>query len=178
MAIVTRIAEVAHHFGVSEQSVSGWLRAGMPGTPSGRGASDGHFDTDEIAAWRAQRQAPRQADSGANNQARIRAALLALDLRERTAQLLDAQQVIGGWVRHVHEAKSQLEQLPARVLKRLPPEVSPELRRRIRKDVLGLVRRVCGVMEAFCRSEAGATEGNETGSDSKTTDHAPVAADG
>lgn len=110
--------EVATHFAVSERTVGSWRRVhGMPGKP-------GRYDLDAIAAWRAERGVGRKRTQSEERTRllRIEAALKKQRLRKLRGELVSADELRRVIVRHIHEAKSLLEQLPDRVVARLPDD--------------------------------------------------------
>lgn len=131
--------EVAQHFGVADRTVAVWITQGMPGIVGTPGRRDGYFPLDEIALWRAERlplasaplDDPRVAEEARLK--RARASIVELDLAEKQGRLIDAGIAMREWIRAVAEAKTQADQLPAWLAKKLPESVDRDTRRELRK---------------------------------------------
>lgn len=55
-----------------------------------------------------------------------------LELQEQQGKLVDAGDVARLWQRQIHEAKSQLNQLPGRIAQKLPAGLSADDRKKVR----------------------------------------------
>jgi phage terminase Nu1 subunit (DNA packaging protein) len=133
------IGEVAKYFCVSEKTVGVWLREGMPGRPGPRGKQDGFFAVHEMREWLTKRQ-QTQANSLGGTSERDRLVAVKrqreeLKLGTESGNLLPVETVGKTFLRANHEARTQLEQLPASIVKLLPHTLDRETRDRVRKKV-------------------------------------------
>lgn len=158
--IATTIAQVAEYFEVSTRSVHTWINEGMPGKAGRPGTQEGQFPLFDIEDWRQGRKAPRvttNEETKHQAQARLfttRAEILELELHKARGNLADVAEVTRRWLRFTHEAKSQLLQLPAAIVKALPDDLPPKIRKRTRAAVRKQIDRVCETLELFLRTEA------------------------
>lgn len=135
------IGQVSQFFGVSEKTVQQWMREDppMPGRPGGRGKQEGFFPVHEIRDWIKAREA-RLANvvNGVSERDKLVATkrrLAELELRERRGELLPAATVGQAFLRAIHQAKTQLDQLPAQLVKLLPRGTDKETQRAVRTKI-------------------------------------------
>lgn len=152
-SVLRTVVDVAKHYSVSEKTVRQWLARGMPGEPGPRGRQEGFFSLVEMDDWlerqRVQHTLPRD-ESHAIEQAKLartRRQILELELAEKTAKLVDADDVARRWVRFSNEAKAQLEQLPAIVVKLLPDKLPAGARQQVRARIKRQLARVYATLE-------------------------------
>ncbi len=149
--LVTRLADVATHFGVSERALGYWRTKGAPL------ASDvGYYDLDAIEHWVAANiHVPAGTDgTRADHEtelARIKAERAQLELDEKRFHLLPAELVTRVTTRAITEAKALLEQLPEWFVTEFDPKTpSAELARkrdRARERVDGVLAALVGMHE-------------------------------
>lgn len=155
--IVRTVGEVAREFEVTPKTVFEWLRKGMPGTPGPRGRQEGTFPLEEIRSWLGRQPAGTIAAGEESEQqklARARRQLLELELSEKRGTLVEAEQFARALVRHIHEVKTQFDQLPATILKLLPASVPADVRARIRKRIKRLLAQNYATLELSLRAES------------------------
>ena len=157
--IVHTIAEVARHFGKSLRTVHTWIAEGMPGRSGSPGRQDGHFPLLEIDRWLDGRKADTSNPEDSKHQAqgrlaRARAAIAELDLAERRKQLLEVDEEVRRWQRHITAAKAQLKNIEPVVLRRLPADLPADIKKRIRRDLQRIVKRAYGELQQFLVDQA------------------------
>lgn len=134
--LAASLSEVAAHFDVSDRAVGYWRAHGMPGT---RGA----YDLDAIDQWRATSQVGRMSGPG-TDEARARllqtkAEAEEIKLARLKGELVELRAVVRWYRRHINDVKSQLDQLPERVLAILPESIEPETQRTTQRALRRLV---------------------------------------
>ncbi len=165
--IAHTVPQVAEFFEVSERTVHTWIKQGMPGKAGRPGTQEGAFPLFEIEAWREGRKSPHigtSEETKSQAQARlstIKADMLELDLREKRAELIDANEVSRRWMRVSTEARAVLAQLPALIAKQLPPELDSKVRKKARHVASRLVDQCAEALESFLRAEADAAESED-----------------
>jgi phage terminase Nu1 subunit (DNA packaging protein) len=135
--VVTRRAEVAAHFGVSNRTVGYWQESGMPRGPGGV------YDLDAIAAWLKESGVKR--DSGSPERAellKLDAEIKQMKLSRLRGELVEAEAVRRMLVRTITESKAILDQVPSRAAALLTG-VPAKTRDRVRKGLVDIVRDVC-----------------------------------
>lgn len=126
------LAEVARHFDVSERTVAGWRARGMPGRPR-------CYPLAEIAEWRGRELRPPPDEDLRKRKQRVEIETAQLKLDRLRGRLLELEPVRRMFVRHVHECKAILDQLPDSLLATLPPKTPARTRRRVRGDVARVI---------------------------------------
>jgi phage terminase Nu1 subunit (DNA packaging protein) len=139
--IVTGRAQAAAHFGVSSRTIGYWQESGMP-------HGQGIYDLDAVAAWLKESGIQREQSGGPGARAQLLAAqvkLAELKLARLGGELVEIEVARRLFVRHIHEAKAILDQVPDRVLAALPAAAVKEKGRRqtIRRQAAGVVRSAC-----------------------------------
>ena len=130
--IVSSLAEVGRHFGVSERTAAGWRAKGMPGEP-------GAYDIDRIEQWR------DQGESTTTNRfqaelMRIRAQRELLELEREQEKLIPVDEPIAFMAKTVTLATIYLEQMVERFPAHLPESMTPEVWQKVRSDAVQLMR--------------------------------------
>ena len=139
--IVHTWSEVAAHFGRAERTVATWINQGMPCRRGRPGTREGVFPLNSIRDWLEGRPTSGGTPEDATkNQAQTRltlakAEMAEIELREKRGQLVEADELWRRLTRLHHEAKAQLGQLPAQIVKCFGDKASPKLRNRIRQAV-------------------------------------------
>jgi len=130
---------LAQHLGVALRTVAGWISRGMP-TLEGGG-----YDLEAVDAWletsRSRGGAPPDT-KGRQQRERLRDLEIELaetKLAQQRGRLIEVEPVRRMLVRHIHEAKAILDQLPDRVLGVLPSRTKAGVRRSVRKRVAAAV---------------------------------------
>ncbi len=144
--IVTTIAEVARHFGVSDRTVQRWLaEPGFPGAAGERGKRNGKFSLKAIEAWKLERDggAVVDKDSPKYRKAEADAAIRELELAELEGRLIDVAEVSAEMERAIHNAKSVLGELADEIVDELPAAVKSATRGKIRKKIEQRVKQAC-----------------------------------
>lgn len=136
--IVTGRAQLAKHFGVSNRTIGYWQESGMP-------HGQGVYDLDTVAAWLKQTGIQQaSADPGAKAQLlAVQVKIAELKLARLGGELVEIEVARRLFVRHIHEAKAILNQIPDRVLAALPAAAVKTLRQTIRRQTAGVVRAAC-----------------------------------
>jgi phage terminase Nu1 subunit (DNA packaging protein) len=138
--VVTGRAQLAAHFGVSNRTIGYWQESGMP-------HGQGVYDLEAVAAWLKESGIQREQSSGPGARAQLLAAqvkLAELKLARMGGELVEIEVARRLFVRHVHEAKAILDQVPDRVLAALPAAVlKGKGRQTIRRSAAGVVRSAC-----------------------------------
>jgi phage terminase Nu1 subunit (DNA packaging protein) len=150
------MGQVASHFGVSERAVALWLQQGMPGKPGPRGKQDGYFPIEEISSWLAARKLNGAGSAERERLIKIKRKREELKLGEESGSLLPVETVGRAFLRAIHEARAQLDQLPAAIIKLLPREITGETRDRIRRKIRHSLDHAYGTLaDALDRQAAG-----------------------
>lgn len=177
-------AEAAEYFGVDERTVAKWLtQHGFPGNAGTRGQRNGYFPAQSIAAWRDGRRRvfegedDEDLDGGKNfEQAgliRAKRQLAELDLAERTAELVHAEEVTSRMVRLAAEAAAVLRQLPAEMVAQMPEDIDPETIAHMRELARLRVEQALRCLAEAARSVAGEEEYDDE-ADAATSEPAPA----
>lgn len=129
--LVSRLADVATHFGISERALGYWRTKGAP-----LSSEVGYYDLDAIEHWVAANINVRESTDGTRADhetelARIRAERAQLELDEKRFRLLPSELVARVTSRAIAEAKALLEQLPEWFVTEFDPKTpSAELARK------------------------------------------------
>jgi len=130
-------AEIANHFGVADRTVAYWRGRGMPGEP-------GDYDLDEIEAWREREGLARvDANSVKAEGQRIDNELKQLKLDQARGTLVAIDVIVRLFIRHIHEAKAILDQVPDRAVSALPAKTPRKIRTSVRAECRKIVDGAC-----------------------------------
>lgn len=142
--------QISRHFGVSRRTVSEWAGRGMPGEP-------GQYDPEAIdgwlkaeGLWRYRRAS--EAESETARLRRLSAERLELRLHQERGDVVALTPILRLMTRHIHEAKSQLYQLPDELLAELADVVPDERLSQVRQRVRGRVDAACLALADMLRS--------------------------
>jgi predicted DNA-binding transcriptional regulator AlpA len=148
--VACTMAEAALLLGVSKRVFADWAtEPAFPGKPGTTGKRDGYFPIAEIEAWRASRfGADARSGAADDGERAVRRQMLEIDRDRKLAELerdvlgtlIDAEETTRFIAFVVATAKGVLQELPDRVLARLPGKLPMKLRKLIRKVVLTVVR--------------------------------------
>lgn len=148
--VARTMAEAAQLLGVSKRVFADWVtEPAFPGKPGTTGKRDGYFPITEIEAWRAVRFGADQRSGATDDGERaVRREMLEIDRDRKLAELerdvlgtlIDAEETTRFIAFVVATAKGVLQELPDRVLARMPSKLSAKLKKLIRKVVLSVVR--------------------------------------
>lgn len=143
-------AEAAKLLDVSKRVFADWMtEPAFPGKPGSPGRRDGYFPIAEIEAWRAARfGSDSRSGSTDDGERAVRREMLEIDRDRKLAELerdvlgtlIDAEETTRFIEFVVATAKGVLQELPDRVLARMPSRLPAKLRRLIRKVVLSVAR--------------------------------------
>lgn len=120
--VLTSRDDVARHFGVSLRTIAYWLGKGCPG-------QQGHYDLDDIEAWREREDARttgRTSNTEADRGRKLDNDLKELRLRKMRGELVAVEPVRRLFTSQIHTAKSHLDQLTDQVLAVLPDDTPTE----------------------------------------------------
>lgn len=161
-------ADAAQLLGVSVRVFSDWMtEPAFPGKAGSPGRRDGYFPIAEIESWRAARFGS-DGRSGATDDGEraVRREMLEIDRDRKLAELerdilgtlIDAEETSRFIAFIVATARGILQELPDRLLGRMPSKMSAKLRKVVRKVTLAVVREA---LEQFAELLKGDTDAKE-----------------
>jgi len=146
--IVRTLADVANHFGVSTRYVANWRERGCPGFAVGA------YDLSQITEWREENIETNERNSEASDDARqqkllAEARLATLKAAEKEGELIGWRDVSEIIEAYIAEAKTQLEQLPERLLTKFTPPrgKKKELVQILRQEIHDILNDLAGVQD-------------------------------
>lgn len=152
------IPDVAKFFNVSSKTVDKWLKQGMPGRPGPRGKQDGYFLVHKMRAWIQAREKrlgfTNDATSEREKLTRVNRKLREIVYAEKLGAVLPVETVGVAFLRAINEAKTQLEQMPAAILKILPAGLDQPTRRRVRERIERLIEGACSTLAKGALNQA------------------------
>lgn len=141
--------EVARHFGVTVRTVAYWLGKGCPG-------NQGHYDLDDIEAWREREEARttgRPSNTEADRGRKLDNDMKELRLRKLRRELVAVEPVRRLFVSQIHTAKSHLDQITDQVLAVLPDDTPTETLAEARIRVQRAIDNACVTLADLLGSE-------------------------
>jgi len=149
--IETTIAAAAKRLGVHERTLKEWLGVGCPG-------ERGKYDVDAITAWRSANRAPPKSQEGGGRskwerrKSRAEALTKELHYEQQQQKLLLVDRAVQVMRQHVAEVKTQLEQLPDKIVAAV--KLPTAEKKKLRAKVAGWVRAYCTSFESSLRALA------------------------
>lgn len=166
--VATTRKEAAKLLGVSLRQFADWmLEPGFPGRPGAAGKKGGHFPIDQIRAWHAGRfGADGRAKTIDSEDAKIRREIVGIDRDRKLAELerdtlgtlIDADEVTNFITFVISNSKQILQELPDRILARLPGNTTQKRQRVIRRVTSLVVREVLESLAQMIVGDADAKE--------------------
>ena len=160
--------EAAKLLGVSLRTFSDWmLEPGFPGHAGKRGEKGGQFPIDQIRAWHAGRVGTDgRSKSVDSEEVKIRREMVGIDRDRKLAELerdvlgtlIDADEVTNFVTFVISNSKQILQELPDRILARLPGK-TPRVVQKVVRKVTTLVTRE--VLESLAQLITGDTDSKE-----------------
>ena len=117
-------SQLADHYGKHRQTITAWVRQGMPYTKKGGQGKEWEFDSVEVAEWREQQAVDNATGSidQADEYELKRRKLLAetesaeLDLQEKKKLLVPLEELENGLAKSFSEVRAQMRNIPARLV--------------------------------------------------------------
>lgn len=167
--VARTMAEAAQLLDVSKRVFADWTKEpGFPGKPGTTGKRDGYFPIAEIQAWRVVRFGADARSGSDDSDREVRKDILEIkrdrdlaEFEQFLGTLVDAEQMALFICSRVATAKGVLQELPDRLLARLPSKMSPKLRKQIRKETLEVVREALEHLSELMKGDEDSKEDSE-----------------
>ncbi len=166
--VATTRKEAAKLLGVSLRQFAEWMtEPGFPGRPGERGKKGGHFPIELIRAWHSGRFSPDgRGKSIDSEEIQIRREMVSIDRDRKLAELerdtlgtlIDADEVTNFITFVISNSKQLLQELPDRILARLPSKTPLKAQRLIRRVTTEVTREV---LESLAQLIAGDADEKE-----------------
>jgi phage terminase Nu1 subunit (DNA packaging protein) len=105
--------ELAEFLGVSERALTRWQKEGMPVRVAGARGEGNEYDSAAVVRWLLERKEGTRKTSPRDRVAERQAELLALQIAEKTGELVPRAEIRPAWLDLIASAKQALRAMPA-----------------------------------------------------------------